>query len=258
MNDIQFFDNSNINKIAYMYQKTSDSKNSFTTVVYLSGFASNFYGTKATYLAEICKVNNFSFFRFDYSGTGESEGDFMEGTISKWMQETSLILKNLLEGQKLILVASSMGAWIALKLLIDEPILKEQIKSMIFIAPAPDFTPELEEMFFKDEVQKKNLETKGYASLVCEAEGYESIVTKKLIDDGNQNLVRDKLPEFKGKIHILQGMQDKEVPYQKTIELIEQMPCEEMTLELIKDTDHGVSREQDLERLGEIVKEMVR
>src|SRR5690606_15888566 len=151
----------------------------------------------------------------------------------------------------------SMGAWIALKLLTDEPELAPFIQSMIFIAPAPDFTPELEEMFLKDETHKKNLHEKGYTALVCEIEGYESIITKKFIEDGNKNLVRDKLPKFAGKIHIFQGMLDKEVPYQKTINLIEKMPCEAMTLELIKDTDHGVSRVQDLQRLGEVLKKFV-
>ena len=50
-------------------------------IVFLGGFKSDMEGTKATYLEEWARAEGRAFLRFDYSGHGQSEGAFTDGTI---------------------------------------------------------------------------------------------------------------------------------------------------------------------------------
>ena len=56
-----------------------------------------------------------AFTRFDYSGHGESGGDFADGTISRWLEEARAVFERLRAGPQIV-IGSSMGGWIALLL----------------------------------------------------------------------------------------------------------------------------------------------
>ena len=47
----------------------------------------------------------------------------------------------------------------------------------------------------------------------------------------------------------LQGMRDPDVPWQHALKLVEHLAGEEVTLTLINDGDHRLSRDQDIARL---------
>ena len=50
-------------------------------------------------------------------------------------------------------------------------------------------------------------------------------------------------------VHILQGMEDPDVPWSHALQLVEHLPGDSVSLTLIKDGDHRLSRPEDLERL---------
>ena len=54
------------------------------TFVWLSGFKSDMSGTKVTELEAWARTAGHGFLAFDYSGHGESDGAFEDGTISAW------------------------------------------------------------------------------------------------------------------------------------------------------------------------------
>ena len=83
------------------------------TFVWLSGFKSDMSGTKVTELESWADAENHGFLAFDYSGHGESDGAFEDGTISAWLEDSLNVIQGCSEGP-LVLVGSSMGGWMAL------------------------------------------------------------------------------------------------------------------------------------------------
>src|SRR5436190_19562879 len=108
-------------------------------VVWLGGFMSDMAGTKAQALADWAWAQGRAFVRFDYFGHGESSGDFVAGTVTRW-REDALAVIDQLTSDELVLVGSSMGGWIACLAAMARP---QRIKGMVLIAPAPDFTEKL-------------------------------------------------------------------------------------------------------------------
>ncbi|GLU26427.1 alpha/beta hydrolase [Brucella sp. NBRC 12950] len=216
-------------------------------IVWLGGYRSDMLGTKAVVLDEWAEKTGHSALRLDYSGHGESGGDFNQGTISRWLNESLTVLDKYAEGPQ-ILVGSSMGGWIALRMAQE---LKKAGKSpagIVLIAPAPDFTAELVEPSLTDK-QKKDLMEQGYFEEPSEYSPNPYIYTRALIEDGRNNLVLKGIIETGCPVHILQGMQDEAVPYQHALKLVEHLPVDDVTLTLVRDGDHRLSRPQDLELL---------
>lgn len=224
-------------------------------IVWLGGYRSDMLGTKAVALDQWAGRTEHSALRLDYSGHGESGGDFNEGTISRWLEESLAVYHRFARGTQ-ILVGSSMGGWIALRMAQE---LRKEGKSpaaIVLIAPAPDFTAALVEPNLT-EAQKRDLETRGYFEEPSEYSPSPYIYTRKLIEDGRQNLVLKGIIETGCPVHILQGMQDEAVPYQHALTLVEHLPVDDVTLTLVRDGDHRLSRPQDLDLLIRTVEGLV-
>lgn len=217
------------------------------TIVWLGGFKSDMKGTKAQMLSDFAAATGRAFLRFDYSGHGESEGDFEDGTISRWAEEAAAMVA--LAGERPLLVGSSMGGWITLLVARRMAV---PLAGMVLIAPAPDFTEALMWPAFPDAV-KSQIETEGRwvrPSAYDEA-GYP--ITRALIEDGRRNLVLTGLVEPGCPVHILQGMEDPDVPWRHAMLLAEKIARDDVVVTLIKDGDHRLSRDEDLQRLREAV-----
>lgn len=106
------------------------------TLLFLPGYASDMEGTKALALDSFAQRKELAMLRFDYSGTGTSEGRFEAGTLGGWLDEALFMLDKLTEGP-VVLAGSSMGGWIALHVALHRP---ERIAGFLGIAAAPDFT----------------------------------------------------------------------------------------------------------------------
>ena len=106
------------------------------TILFLPGYASDMEGAKATALDAFAAGRGHAMLRLDYSGTGSSGGRFEDGTLDAWLEEALAALDRLTEGP-VILVGSSMGGWIALRLALLRP---DRVQALVGIAAAPDFT----------------------------------------------------------------------------------------------------------------------
>lgn len=78
-------------------------------VLWCGGFRSDMGGTKAVHLAAWAASAGRAYVRFDYSGHGESEGRFEDGTIGRWAEEAQAVLDAFCPGETVV-VGSSMGA----------------------------------------------------------------------------------------------------------------------------------------------------
>ncbi|WP_299729908.1 alpha/beta hydrolase [uncultured Tateyamaria sp.] len=205
------------------------------TVVFLGGLKSDMEGTKAIHLEAWCAAHGRAFLRFDYSGHGESSGTFEEGCIGDWAEDTAHVL-TYLTSDALIVVGSSMGGWQALLFARAHP---DRIAGLVTIAAAPDFTEDgYAASFTKD--QWATLERDGQVEMPSDyMEPY--IITRRLIEDGRDQLVlRAPLP-LPFPVRCLQGTADTAVSTETAVRLLNHAECPDMRLLLVKDADHRFS-----------------
>lgn len=215
-------------------------------LVWLGGYRSDMAGTKAQALDQWCAGTGHAFCRLDYSGHGESGGEFREGTISRWLEESLAVLDRFTKGSQ-ILVGSSMGGWIALRMAqeLKQRSEESRLHGLLLIAPAPDFTHELMSPQMT-EAQFAMLEETGFLEEASEYSDEPNIYTKALFDDGEKNRVMTGKIDTNCPVHILQGMQDPDVPWQHAMKLSEFLPGENVSMTMVKDADHRLSRESDI------------
>jgi pimeloyl-ACP methyl ester carboxylesterase len=225
-------------------------------LLWLGGFKSDMRGTKAEALDRWARGEGRGITRFDYSGHGESGGDFAEGTIGRWLEESLAVCEAFCRGPQVV-IGSSMGAWLALLLVRDLARRKTpsaSITGLVLIAPAVDFTEELMWKRFPPEVRREIEQSGGYARpSPYSAEPY--LITRGLIEDGRRHLLLDGMIETGCPVRILHGVQDADVPWQHAVELTARFAQDDIVLTLVKDGDHRLSRPADIERLMAAVAE---
>jgi pimeloyl-ACP methyl ester carboxylesterase len=226
-------------------------------VVWFGGFRSDMRATKAEALDAWAAANNRAFVRFDYSGHGESEGSFADGTISRWLEEGLAVLKA--SASRPVLVGSSMGAWIAVlaAMRLAAECGDRAPAGLVLIAPAIDFTERLMWDAFPADI-RDTIEREGvyHRPSLYSDEPYP--ITRELIEDGRKHLILGAPIRTDASVHILQGMCDPDVPWEHALSFVERLPGEDVQLTLIKDGDHRLSRPEDLERLTRAVEAVIR
>jgi alpha-beta hydrolase superfamily lysophospholipase len=221
---------------------------------WLGGYRSDMRGTKAEAVDRFAGARGFACRRFDYSGHGASGGRFEDGTISRWLEETQAAF-DLTDGPQIV-IASSMGGWLALLLATAKREAGGRVAGLILIAPAVDMTKAL--MWdVMPKAARKELAEAGITRLPSRYGDEPMPITKTLIDDGETHLFGDRLVEVGCPVHILQGMEDPEVPWRQAADLMERLASDDAVLTLVKDGDHRLSRPEDLARLEEAIGDMV-
>ena len=218
-------------------------------VVWLGGFRSDMRSTKAGFLDGWAERAGRALVRFDYAGHGESDGAFEASTISLWLEDTLAVLDRFAPDRP-VLVGSSMGGWLALlatrALLAAGP--ARAPAGLVLIAPAVDFTERLMWDEFPEEVRQAILRDGAWRRpSPYSDEPYP--ITRALIEDGRRHLMLGGPIATGCPVHILQGMRDADVPWGHAMELVEHLPGDDVSVTLIKDGDHRLSRPEDLERL---------
>jgi pimeloyl-ACP methyl ester carboxylesterase len=226
---------------------------------WLGGFKSDMRGTKAMALDGWAAGQGRACVRFDYSGHGESSGDFSEGTIGRWLDESVAVFEAFCSGPQVV-VGSSMGGWLAL-LLARELRRRAQagsnvgsIAALVLIAPAVDFTETLMWQTFPAAVKRAITEQGSWQRPSAYGDGPYPI-TRTLIEEGRRHLLLDGLIETGCPVRILQGVDDPDVPWRHATELVSRLAHDDVVLTLVKDGDHRLSRPEDLERLTAAINE---
>ena len=224
---------------------------------WLSGYKSDMNGTKAEALSRWAELQGRACVRFDYSGHGESEGKFTDGTIGRWLGESLAVFDACCRGPQ-ILIGSSMGGWLALLLV---RALRQRgkegpasVAGLVLIAPAIDFTEELMWKRFTPEI-KRELAEKGVWERPSAYSPEPYLVTKRLIEEGRDHLLLGGMIETGCPVRILQGVEDPDVPWQHAKALVARLASDDVVLTLIKDGDHRLSRPEDIERMLRAVSE---
>ncbi len=219
-------------------------------IFWLNGFMSVMAATKISALSDWAGDENRSIVKFDYSGHGESDGEIASGTVGRWLTEAHAVFKTFAVGPQII-VGSSMGGWIAL--LLNALIARAgggngSVKAIVLIAPAIDMTERLMWRKFPEHLRDEFLE-KGFYERPSMYDDGPYLITRGLIEEGRDHLLLDAPFATHRPVRILHGMQDPDVPWQLSLELAEHLDNEDVVLQLIKDGDHRLSRDQDIAML---------
>jgi pimeloyl-ACP methyl ester carboxylesterase len=247
--ELQFIDvggGAEARRIAYRARAGLAQEPARPGLVWLSGFKSDMASTKAQALDDYCATAGRALLRFDYSGHGASGGRFEEATITRWLEETLAVTRAAANGP-LILVGSSMGGYLALLAARALAQVGEagRLAGMALIAPAVDFTEALIWQNAPEEARRAILEQGAWMRpSPYSPEPYP--ITRALIEDGRRHLLLGGTIRTHCPVHILQGMRDEDVPYRHALTLVEHIAGDPVTLTLIKDGDHRLSRPQDL------------
>lgn len=204
-------------------------------IVFLGGFASDMSGTKATHLEAWAQSQGRAFLRFDYSGHGQSDGAFTDGTIGAWAEDAAAVIQAVTQGPQ-ILVGSSMGGWISLLLVRSGAL---DVAGLVTIAAAPDFT---EDGFWDgfSTAAREELMTHGALQIPSDY-GDPYLITRALIEDGRRNMVLREPLVLPIPTRFLQGTDDKDVDQATAIRLLNHATGPDMQLTIVKGADHSFS-----------------
>jgi pimeloyl-ACP methyl ester carboxylesterase len=210
---------------------------------WLGGFRSEMAGSKATALDAYGARHGLAVTRFDYSGHGRSGGDFLAGTISRWLEEAVAVFATTQGPQ--VVVGSSMGGWLALLLVRAlRAAGEDRVRSLILIAPAVDMTEDLMRATFTKREQKE-LRDNG---VVLQPSDYGDPypITAGLLADGENHLLFGRGIVTGCPVTILQGGADRDVPREHAMKLVQHLLSDPVTFTLVPDGDHRLSRDEDL------------
>ncbi len=190
-----YYKTSKTQKIRYL----KITKKNKTYLVFLHGFMSDLEGEKPKNFLNFSKKHDLGFLALEYSGHGKSSGKFVNGNISKWSEQTHLLIKKIVKKNNFILIGSSMGAWISIN---QFKIFKNQIKGFLGIGSAPEF---LENLMWKKFTEKMKKETINKGIYHLKHGNYEYPITYQLIKDGRRNKVLNKPINIKTKVTMVHG-----------------------------------------------------
>lgn len=217
----------------------------------LTGLKSAMDGLKAIETDRFAKARGLGAIRFDYFGHGASSGAFEDGTISRWLADALFVFDELTRGPQ-ILVGSSMGGWLALLMALARP---DRVKGLVLISPAPDFT---ETMLadLPDEAKELFAEGKPWPRpSTYDDEPY--MISKGLLADGANHLLLGGPIEIEQPVRILHGMKDADVPWERSLQLVDQLTSPDVSLKLVKHGDHRLSDAAGLRALDEALKDIL-
>ena len=204
-------------------------------VIFLGGFKSDMTGTKAQHLSGWAQARGRAFVRFDYSGHGQSGGDFSDGSIGDWAADARAVLA--LTAGPQVLVGSSMGGWIALLLARAQP---GRVAGLVGIAAAPDFTEDSIWAGMSPD-QRTEVTTRGQIVVPSAYSEAPYLITRRLIEEGRNQLVLRAPLCLPFPVRLLQGTADTDVPSAVALRLLDHATGPDIRLTLVKGADHRFS-----------------
>jgi len=239
MNDVQFHTLSDGRRIAYRFTPGTGP-----TLIFLPGYMSDMDGGKATSVFDRANAQGRACLLLDYSGCGQSDGDFADGTLTRWRDEVLALIEAVTTGP-VILIGSSMGGWL---MLLAGLALGDRLAALVGIAAAPDFT-----RWGRSDEDKAQLSA-GHTVYQDNEYGPDPTpMHPGFYADGQANLLLDSEIPIDTPVRLLHGQCDPDVPWQISMALAERLRSADIQVTLVKDGDHRLSRDSDIALLHRIV-----
>ena len=199
-----------------------------------------------------CIERNRTFICFDYSGHGQSSGQFIDHTLGDWLEDATQLFDYIPDDQK-ILIGSSMGGWVSLLLAQRR---KDQVAGIITLACAADFITDILIPHLSDE-DWLLLNNQGITHIPSDYEDKPFAISKRLLDEAGQYEVLKSPINLDCPIELIHGMSDNHIPWETSLRALEKITGDKTKLTLIKSGTHRLSRPEDLETTQNILDMML-
>jgi pimeloyl-ACP methyl ester carboxylesterase len=209
-------------------------------LMFLPGYASDMDGTKALALDAFAERAGLAMLRFDYSGTGSSEGEFEHGTLGGWLEEALSLADTMVDGP-VILVGSSMGGWIGLLMAKHRP---QRVAAVVGIAAAPDFT----DWGFADE-EKQVLRESGRLEQPNPYGPEPYTTTYGFWQSGEALRLLDDPIAVDCRVRLIHGDADSEVPIDVAFRTMRQLRSADVQLTVVKGGGHRLSERHEIDAI---------
>jgi pimeloyl-ACP methyl ester carboxylesterase len=210
------------------------------TLLFLPGYASDMDGTKALALDAFAEERGLSMLRFDYSGTGSSEGEFEDGKLGGWLDEALHLLDTLIEGP-VMLVGSSMGGWLALLMAKHRP---GRVAALVGIAAAPDFT----DWGYSDR-ETRNLREEGRIEQPNPYGPEPQVTTFGFWESGESLRLLHQPIAVECPVRLVHGDADNDVPVSVAVKTMRQLRSADVQLLVVKGGDHRLSAPRQIDAI---------
>jgi esterase/lipase len=215
-----------------------DNEN-FSAIIMCHGFTANMNEDHNLFIKiakKLCE-NGFTVLRFDFRGSGKSEGEFIDmtisGEVSDLKEAIEFILKQKINKDKIGVLGLSLGSVVSI-LGWDE-----RIKALVLLSPANDS----KKVFIKGFGEKtvKEIEEKGFVDLQKVPEGWRTQtsfkVGKKFLEEIRKTKLINNIKFVKCPILIIQGKDDEDVDWHDSKELYS-LANKPKEIKLIENADH--------------------
>lgn len=207
-------------------------------LLWVPGFLGTMTGAKVEHLESMKMTGNV--WKFNYSQIGDSRGEL---TFKNWFNDAAAVLEHVYneEQRPVVLVASSMGAFISLNLARDDKH-RDKIAAMFLCAPARDFmraqVPQLESIpGDMVPIPDTYLHSSGLPGM---PKAFFETIAPFWIDDGA------KL-DIDCHVHILHPELDELCPMSGSHKLVDAIGSDKAKLEILTGAKHSMSMPSDLE-----------
>ncbi|HEY0626768.1 MAG TPA: alpha/beta hydrolase [Allosphingosinicella sp.] len=241
MSDLPFVEAADGCRLAYRYRPGRGP-----AILFLPGYMSDMEGGKATALDAWAASEGRAMLRFDYRGCGASTGEFEAQSLANWRDDVLLMLDEMLDGEPAVLVGSSMGGWLMLLAALARP---EQVKGLVGIAAAPDFTS----WGFTPE-QKMTILQEGRLEEPSPYGDAPYVTTRTFWESGEALRVLFGEIGIDCPVRLLHGQKDEDVPWTWALDLMGKLCSADVQATFVKDGDHRLSRDGDIALLIATVK----
>ena len=210
-------------------------------LVFLPGYMSDMAGGKANALFDWAQQHGRACLLLDYSGCGESSGEFSDGTLSRWRDEVVTLIDAQADTNvpgSVLLIGSSMGGWLMLLVALA---LGDRVAGLIGIAAAPDFSD------WGYSPSQKALLRDGSTVLEDNPYGPDPTPTHSTFwKDAETHRMLGRSVAITAPVRLLHGQRDADVPWRVSLQLAEALRSDGVQVVLIKDGDHRLSRDGDI------------
>ena len=217
-------------------------------LVFLPGYASDMDGAKAIALDGFAARAGLAMLRFDYSGTGSSEGSFADGTLERWLDEALAMIDRLTQGP-IVAIGSSMGGWIALHVALRLP---DRVRALVGISAAPDFT----DWGFTADQEKRLLE-QGMIERPNPYGEPPQVTTRAFWQSGQALRVLGSPIAVDCPVRLVHGEADEDVPVAVAMRLMAQLRSADVQLNIVKGGGHRLSEPNEIEAIVRTVAALV-
>lgn len=212
------------------------------TILYTHGFCSDPWGRKPEEIKKWCLEQNVPMYRYELAGHGSDIARFEETDINIWKAQILEIIDQYIKGD-IVLVGSSLGGWLSLLAAIERP---DRIKGVVGLAAAPDFTVEHMKYVTPDQIK----EMEKFGKIRYPGQDITFVVTKRLIESGNNNLILDKdIIPIKCPVTLIQGMKDTSVEWHRALKIAEKIQSDEVIVKILKNVGHRLNEDSDIREI---------